>query len=71
MPILAIATKRHLEAETFFADERVQTKLKSLHSSGKSLCDDYPILRIRLAHTDERVRYFDARNPLQGLALDS
>ncbi|WP_156180689.1 hypothetical protein [Bradyrhizobium sp. LTSPM299] len=61
-PILAIAAKKHFEAEAFFADERVQAKLKSLHSSGKPLCDDCSILRIRLAHADERARYDDARN---------
>jgi hypothetical protein len=61
-PILAIAAKKHSEAEAFFADERVQAKLKSLNSSGKPVYDDYSILRIRLAHAGERVRYYDARN---------
>jgi hypothetical protein len=69
MPIVAIAAKKYLEAEAFFVDERVQAKLKSLHSSGKPLCDDYSVLRIRLAHADERVRYYDARNTTRDRAV--
>ena len=61
-PILAVAAKKHLEAEAFFVDERVQAKLKSLHSSGEPLCDDSTILHIRLAHADERARYHGAGN---------
>lgn len=56
-PILAFAAKKHREAEAFCADERVRSKLKSLKSGGAPLCDDYSILRVRLARSDERARY--------------
>jgi hypothetical protein len=56
-PVLAFAAKKHAEAEAFFRDERVRTKLKSVRSGGVALCDDYSILRIRLANADERACY--------------
>lgn len=56
-PILAFAAKKHHEAEAFCADERVQSKLKSVRSGGVPLCDDYSIIRVRLAHSGERARY--------------
>jgi hypothetical protein len=56
-PVLAFAAKKFEEADTFFRDERVQTKLRSASSGGVPLCDDYTILRIRLANADERARY--------------
>ena len=56
-PILAFAAKKHHEAETFCADERVRSKLRSARSGGVPLCDDYSIFRVRLAHADERARY--------------
>ena len=58
-PLLAFAGKKHQEAEAFCADERVLTKLRSVSSSGVPLCDDYSILRVRLATSDERARYHD------------
>jgi hypothetical protein len=58
-PLLAFATKKHEEADAFFRDERVRTKLKSVSSGGIALCDDYSILRLRLANADERARYRD------------
>ena len=57
--LLAFAAKKHQDAEAFCADERVLTKLRSARSSGVPLCDDYSILRIRLATSDERARYHD------------
>jgi hypothetical protein len=57
--LLAFAAKKHQDAEAFCADERVLTKLRSARSSGVPLCDDYSILRIRLATSDERVRSHD------------
>ena len=60
-PLLAFAAKKHHEAEAFCADERVLTKLRSIRSSGVPLCDDYSILRVRLATSDERARYHDRR----------
>lgn len=56
-PILAFAAKKHHEAEAFCSDERVRSKLRSFRSGGVPLCDDYSILRVRLAHSDERARY--------------
>jgi hypothetical protein len=56
-PVLTFAAKKFEEADTFFRDERVRTKLRSASSGGVPLCDDYTILRIRLANADERARY--------------
>jgi hypothetical protein len=56
-PVLAFAVKKFEEADTFFRDERVRTKLRSANSGGVPLCDDFTILRIRLANADERARY--------------
>jgi hypothetical protein len=56
-PVLAFAAKKFDEADTFFRDERVRTKLRSASSGGIPLCDDLTILRIRLANSDERARY--------------
>jgi hypothetical protein len=56
-PVLAFAAKRYQEAEAFFKDERVRTKLQSASSGGVPLCDDLTTLRIRLANADERARY--------------
>jgi hypothetical protein len=58
-PILAFAAKKHQEAEAFYADERVLTKLRSVSSGGVPLCDDHSILHVRLATSDERARYHE------------
>jgi hypothetical protein len=58
-PLLAFAAKKYQEAEAFCADERVLTKLKSVRSGGGPLCNDYSILRVRLATSEERARYHD------------
>jgi hypothetical protein len=58
-PLLTFAAKKHQEAEAFCADERVQSKLRSVSSHGVPLCDDYSILRVRLANSDERARYHE------------
>jgi hypothetical protein len=58
-PVLAFAAKKYHEAEAFLTDERVRTKLGSVQSGGIPLCDHYSILRIRLAHPDERTRYHE------------
>jgi hypothetical protein len=60
-PVLAVAAKKHQEVEAFCADEGLRNKLKSIASGGVPLCDDYSILRIRLARSDERARYHEAR----------
>jgi hypothetical protein len=52
--LLAFAAKKYQEAEAFCADERVRTKLKSVRSGGIPVCDDYSILRIRLARTTSK-----------------
>jgi hypothetical protein len=56
-PVLAFAAKTFDEADAFFRDERVRTKLRSANSGGVPLCDDFTILRIRLANAEERARY--------------
>jgi hypothetical protein len=58
-PLLAFAAKKHQEAVAFCADERVLTKLRSVRSGGVPLCNDYSILRVRLATSEERARYHD------------
>ena len=58
-PVLAFAARKYQEAEAFCADERVLTKLSSVSSGGVPLCDDYSILHVRLATSDERARYHD------------
>jgi hypothetical protein len=58
-PLIAFAAKKHHEAEAFCTDERVRTKLKSVKLNGTPLCDDYSILRVRLANSDERARYLE------------
>jgi hypothetical protein len=69
-PPLAFAAKKHQEAEAFFKDERVRAKLKSVRSGGVPLCDNYSILRIRMAKADERARYQERapRSSLENLA---
>jgi hypothetical protein len=58
-PILAFSAKKYQKAEAFCADERIRTKLKSVSSGGVALCDDYSILRVRLANSDEKARYHE------------
>ncbi len=57
--ILAFAAKKHHEAEAYCADERVRSKLRSVRSGGVPLCDDYSILRVRLAHSNESALYHE------------
>jgi hypothetical protein len=56
-PVLAFAAKKHEDAEAFFRNEAVRTKLRSASTGGVPLCDDLSILRIRLANAEERARY--------------
>jgi hypothetical protein len=56
-PVLAFAAKKYQEVEAFCTDERVLTKLRSVRSGGVPLCNDYSILRVRLATSEERERY--------------
>jgi hypothetical protein len=56
-PVLAFAAKKYEEAEAFFRNEAVRTKLRSASSGGVPLCDDLSILRIPLANSQERARY--------------
>jgi len=56
-PLVAFAVKKYEEAEIFFRDERVRTRLRSARCNGVPLCDDLTILRIRLANGEERARY--------------
>jgi hypothetical protein len=66
-PLLAFAAKKYQEAEAFCADERVRIKLRSISSNGVPLCDDYSILRVRLATSDERARYHEQAMPQSSL----
>jgi hypothetical protein len=56
-PVLAFAAKKFEEADAFFREGRVRTKLRSANSGGVPPCDDFTILRIRLANAEERARY--------------
>ena len=55
--IAVFAAKKHQDAEAFFHDERVRTRLQAANSGGVPLIDDRSILRVRLANAVERVRY--------------
>jgi len=56
-PVVAFACRKHSEAEQICADERVRAKLRLMNSGGKPLCDDFAVLRVRLARADERAIY--------------
>jgi hypothetical protein len=56
-PILAFAAKKYDEAETFFRDKGLRTKLRLTTSGGVALCDELTILRLRLANAAERDRF--------------
>jgi hypothetical protein len=56
-PIVAFACRKHFEAEQICAEERVRAKFRSMSFGGKPLCDDFAILRVRLARADERAIY--------------
>ena len=56
-PVVAFACRKHSEAEEMCADERVRAKLRLMNSGGRPLCGDFAILRVRLAHADERAIY--------------
>ena len=56
-PVIAFRCRTYSEAETIGFDERLRTKLSTVKSGGVPLCDDLAILRIRLAHPDERSLY--------------
>ena len=56
-PVVAFACRKHSEAEQICADERVRAKLRPRNSGGKPLCDDFAILRVRLARANERAIY--------------
>jgi hypothetical protein len=56
-PVLAFAPKRHEDADVFFRDHALRTKLMSASSVDVPPCDDLSILRIRLANAEERALY--------------
>jgi hypothetical protein len=56
-PVLAFAAKKHTDAEAFFRDKMVRTKLRLAISGGVALCDELTTLRLRLANWAERARY--------------
>jgi hypothetical protein len=56
-PILAFAAKKYDEAETYFRDKELRSKLRLTLSGGVSFCDGLTILRLRLATAAERARF--------------
>ena len=59
-PAVTFGCKKHSEAEAICADERIRAKLRTMMSSGgKPLIDDYSILHVRLARSDERAMYHE------------
>lgn len=69
-PILTFEARLYSEAEVIIADERLRTTLRAAKSGGAPLCDDYSILRLRLAHSDEAKRYkVEATPPTDDLKL--
>lgn len=66
LPVLTFSTKLYSHAEELRSDPRIREKLKAVRSGGKPLCDDRAIMRVRLALTDEKQRYFDESAKLGG-----
>jgi hypothetical protein len=64
-PIMTFAAKKHQDAEAFFADERVRTKLQSTTSGGAAILDDRSIIRVRIANAAERARYHEKTAELE------
>ena len=58
-PVLALGCKTHSEAETISFDKRLLAKLNNVKSGGVPLCDALAPLRVRLAHRDERKRFYE------------
>jgi hypothetical protein len=62
-PVLTFEARLYSEAEAIVADERLRSTLCAVKSGGVALCDDYSILRLRLAHPDEAKRFREAALP--------
>lgn len=60
-PVVAFASKMHADAEVIINDERVRHALSSVTRGGEPVCDEYSILRIRLARAEERNIYRERR----------
>ena len=60
-PVLAFASKTHAAADVIIDDKQLRNQLRILKASGIPLCDDYGILRLRLARPAEREIYHDRR----------
>ena len=56
-PVLAFAATKYTDAEAFFKDEMVRTKLRLAILDGVALCDEQTTLGLRLAKSPERARY--------------
>jgi hypothetical protein len=56
-PLVVYAAMKHRDAEDFFSDERLRTKLQLTTSGGVAIVDDRSILRVRMANATERARY--------------
>ena len=58
-PVLVLQAKWQREAEEV-CQEWLQTNLTALKSNGVPLCDAKSEARVRLAHPNERARYWEA-----------
>jgi hypothetical protein len=63
-PILAVQCRKHSEAEAILGDEAIRDRLRLMRSAGKPLCDEFSILRVRLARQDERALYYENASSL-------
>ena len=58
-PIAAVPGKKQSEAEAILNDEYLREQFRLLRSGGKPLCDDFSILRLRIARPEERALYYE------------
>ena len=58
-PVLAIQGKKHSEAEGILGDEYLREQLRLLTSDGKPICDNFSVLRLRIARANERAMYYE------------
>ena len=55
---MRLPPKKNSDATIIFQDERIRAKLRTVSYGGKVLYDDLAILRLRLAHPEERAIYY-------------
>jgi hypothetical protein len=64
-PVLAFDAKKNSDATIIFQDEGIRAKLRTVRYGGKLLYDDLAILRLRLAHPEERAIYYGKARSLE------